>query len=204
MSMSYYDENRKVWVFYCNWCGKEICSPVSGCSGYCSDKCRREAEEANRPKRKPKATSNTSYDDSDHSTSLFGIIWKAVKWVIIITIIWFVYDNYIKGDNSKASEVKNTSSNTSIKKNEAKDNALSKENTIKYSNAKQHVVIDGFQLRLRLGPSTEAETFKWKDGTNRHPKVGEKFEYLGELGEFYQIDFHGHQLWVSKQYTHLE
>ncbi|MBR4392079.1 MAG: hypothetical protein IKT08_08260 [Bacteroidales bacterium] len=67
-----------------------------------------------------------------------------------------------------------------------------------------YVVIDGSELRLRLGPSTSADTFKWPDGTNRHPKVGERFLYLGEEGDFYQIDFHGNQLWVSKKYTHLE
>lgn len=67
-----------------------------------------------------------------------------------------------------------------------------------------YVVIDGSELRLRLGPSTSADTFKWGDGTNRHPKVGERFRYLGEEGEFYQIDFHGNALWVSKKYTHIE
>lgn len=67
-----------------------------------------------------------------------------------------------------------------------------------------YVVIDGSELRLRLGPSTNADTFKWGDGTNRHPKVGEKFKYLDESGDFYQIDFHGHHLWVSKHYTHIE
>ena len=67
-----------------------------------------------------------------------------------------------------------------------------------------YVVIDGSELRLRLEPSTSAETFKWPDGTNRHPKVGERFLYFGEEGDFYQIDFHGHFVWVSKKYTHLE
>lgn len=67
----------------------------------------------------------------------------------------------------------------------------------------QYVVIDGSGLRLRLGPSTNADTFKWLDGTNRHPKVGEKFTYLGESGDFYKIDFNGNELWVSKQYTHI-
>lgn len=67
-----------------------------------------------------------------------------------------------------------------------------------------YVVIDGSELRLRLGPSTSADTFKWGDGSNRHPKVGERFLYLGEEGDFYQIDFHGHALWVSKKFTHLE
>ena len=67
-----------------------------------------------------------------------------------------------------------------------------------------YVVIDGTDLRLRLGPSTSSDTFKWPDGTNRHPNVGEKFRYLGESGDFYKIDYKGHELWVSKQYTHLE
>ena len=66
-----------------------------------------------------------------------------------------------------------------------------------------YVIIDGSGLRLRLGPSTNAETFKWPDGTNRHPKVGDKFLYLGESGDFYKIDFNGKELWVSKQYTHI-
>lgn len=66
------------------------------------------------------------------------------------------------------------------------------------------VVIDGSELRLRLAPSTSSETFKWPDGTNRHPNVGDKFKYLGESGDFYKIDFNGNELWVSKQYTHLE
>lgn len=67
-----------------------------------------------------------------------------------------------------------------------------------------YVVIDGSELRLRLGPSTSADTFKWGDGSNRHPKVGERFLYLGEEGDFYLIDFHGTALWVSKKFTHLE
>ena len=70
--------------------------------------------------------------------------------------------------------------------------------------SEMYVVIDGSDLRLRLGPSTSADTFKWGDGSNRHPKVGERFLYLGEEGDFYQINFHGNTLWVSKKYTHLE
>lgn len=72
------------------------------------------------------------------------------------------------------------------------------------SGVSQFVVIDGSQLRLRLSPSTSADTFKWGDGSNRHPNVGEKFKYLGESEDFYKIDYKGHELWVSKQYTHLE
>ena len=73
-----------------------------------------------------------------------------------------------------------------------------------YYEVDTYVVIDGSDLRLRLEPSTSADTFKWPDGTNRHPKVGERFYYLGEEGDFYQISFYGNALWVSKKYTHLE
>ena len=66
------------------------------------------------------------------------------------------------------------------------------------------VVIDGSELRLRMGPSTSSETYKWPDGTNRHPNVGDKFRYLGESGDFYKIAFDSKEMWVSKQYTHLE
>ena len=83
------------------------------------------------------------------------------------------------------------------------NNVASHQSTIEH-NTGTYVVIDGSELRLRLGPSLSADTFKWPDGTNRHPNVGERFKYLGESGDFYQIDFHGNQLWVSKQYSHLE
>ena len=73
-----------------------------------------------------------------------------------------------------------------------------------YGGSNRYVIIDGSQLRLRLGPSTSADTYKWGDGSNRHPKVGEAFRYLGESGDFYKIDFKGTPLWVSKLYTHIE
>ena len=68
----------------------------------------------------------------------------------------------------------------------------------------KYVVIDATELRLRLAPSTSSETLKWGDGSNRHPEVGEKFRLLDESGDFYKIDFNGNNVWVSKQYTHIE
>ena len=79
--------------------------------------------------------------------------------------------------------------------------------TIRYygqESSSQYVVINGSELRLRLGPSTSADTFKWGDGSNRHPNKGEKYLYLGESGDFYKIDYKGQEVWVSKQYTYLE
>ena len=73
-----------------------------------------------------------------------------------------------------------------------------------YEEEEVYVVIDGSELRLRLEPSTSADTFKWGDGSNRHPKVGERFMYIGETDDFYEINFHGNFVWVSKKFTHLE
>lgn len=82
-----------------------------------------------------------------------------------------------------------------------KDKATTSESVV---NSSQKVVIDGANLRLRYAPSSNAEVFKWADGTNRHPEKGERFPYLGEAGDFYKIDYKGLVLYVSKQYTHLE
>ena len=97
-----------------------------------------------------------------------------------------------------------------MKKNEYIPNAVWHEmytRTIHYygqESSSQYVVINGTELRLRLGPSTSADTFKRGDGSNRHPNKGEKYLYLGESGDFYKIDYKGHEVWVSKQYTYLE
>lgn len=82
----------------------------------------------------------------------------------------------------------------------------SKEEMIEFATKSNNtwVVIDGSELRLRLGPSTSSETLKWGDGSNRHPDVGEKFKCLGESVDFYKIDYKGNEVWVSKQYTHTE
>ena len=74
----------------CKWCGRHYKN--DSCSedvvkGYCSEKCKMESRQSK---------NSISYDEDNHSTGLFGIIWKVVKWVIIITIVWFVYDNYLK------------------------------------------------------------------------------------------------------------
>lgn len=71
-------------------------------------------------------------------------------------------------------------------------------------NGEKYVVINGTELRLRLGPSTSSDTFKWGDGTNRHPNKGERYRFLGESGDFYKIDYKGNEVWVSKLYTYLE
>lgn len=102
----------------CKWCGRKFNESDAVYSGlgsifgndfgggvYCSEKCKAEAEAK-------RANSNkNSYDDDDHSTGLLGVIWKAIKWGIIIMVVWFVYDNYIKNDKTD-SKTANTYSTT--------------------------------------------------------------------------------------------
>ena len=64
------------------------------------------------------------------------------------------------------------------------------------------VVITGTDLRLRLGPSTSAETLQYLDGANVHPHKGDALEYLGESGNFYNVDYNGHSVYVSKDYSY--
>lgn len=68
----------------------------------------------------------------------------------------------------------------------------------------RYVVINGVNLRLRYAPFPDADTFKWSDGTNRHPEKGERYPYLGEEGEFYKINYKGYILYVSKQHAYIE
>jgi len=75
----------------CKWCGRHYNS--NSCSedvvkGYCCEKCKMESRQSK--------SSNLYEVEDEHHPGLFGIIWKVIKWVIIIMIVWFVYDNYIK------------------------------------------------------------------------------------------------------------
>lgn len=111
-----------------------------------------------------------------------------------------LFDGYTSNDNSYSGSFTNYKGGTVKFRLEVK--AEDSQVPIPLSN--RYVVIDGTELRLRLGPSTSADTFKWGDGSNRHPNIGERYRYLGESGDFYKIDYKGHELWVSKQYTYLE
>ena len=72
-----------------------------------------------------------------------------------------------------------------------------------YVDGDKYVVITGKNLRLRYGPSTTADTYKWQDGTNRHPDYGEKLPYIDETDEWYCVLYNGEHLWVSKQFSHI-
>ena len=129
---------------------------------------------------------------SEAGTSEQGDQMYSRSGIDIVKILVNAHELYVKVYNEYLSLTQNSAS-SSPEFHQQSNNDVS-----------QFVVIDGSQLRLRVAPSTSSDTFKWPDGTNRHPNVGDKFRYLGELGDFYKIDFNGNELWVSKQFTHLE
>lgn len=129
---------------------------------------------------------------SEAGTSEQGYQMYSRSGIDIVKITVNAHELYVKVYNEHLSPTQNNASLTP-EFHQQSDSGVS-----------QFVVIDGSQLRLRLGPSTSSSTFTWPDGTNRHPNVGDKFRYLGESGDFYEIDFDGNELWVSKQYSHLE
>lgn len=105
------------------------------------------------------------------------------------------YDDY-EVDENDYEVVKEVATDAETPQNTDIDQTAIKEN--------KFVVIDGSDLRLRLGPSTSSETLKWGDGSNRHPEVGEVFRLLDETEDFYKIDYKGNEVWVSKQFSHIE
>ncbi|MGM9845496.1 MAG: zinc-ribbon domain-containing protein [Muribaculaceae bacterium] len=71
----------------------------------------------------------------------------------------------------------------------------------------QYVMITGEHVRLRTSPSTAGNDniILNGDGVPLYPDKGEKFEYLGEVGDFYQIRTYEYcpepYAYVSKQFA---
>ena len=123
----------------CDWCGKEIRGNdvhdgiLITPHHFCSKKCQAEYH-ANMDK-----ASGNSSDEIDNSPGLLVIIWKVVKWVIIITIVWFVYDNYIKGDSSSSDSrtAENVPQSSNIIETRNSSSYSSQETTVNYDDIKQ-------------------------------------------------------------------
>ncbi|MBP5561838.1 MAG: hypothetical protein J6X70_08600 [Muribaculaceae bacterium] len=60
----------------------------------------------------------------------------------------------------------------------------------------QQVEITKTQVRLRLAPSLNAGTLVDNHGYNIHPYKGQLLPYLGTSGEFYNVSYKGHSVYV--------
>lgn len=206
----------------CKWCGKRFESSQANSGGvqhvsqYCCKRCENAGERARR-----KENEESEQWKKDHPLSALFIKISSIGILAVMGIL-----SVVKQGDDKENKMEEAAQETIVTQSSSDENTVaqlfkqpeneinrrSEVQTVGQNNSlgqfesveNKSVVIDGTQLRLRLGPSTSAETFKWSDGTNRHPNVGDKFRYLDESGDFYKIDYNGCELWVSKQYTHIE
>ena len=65
------------------------------------------------------------------------------------------------------------------------------------------VVINGVNLRLRLGPSTSSGILKNSSGENIHLPVGTQLQYMGESDDFYAVLYKGQTVYVSKRFSSI-
>ena len=65
------------------------------------------------------------------------------------------------------------------------------------------VIVDGTNVRLRVGPSTQASIYLNDRGKPMYPSKGERMEYLGTEGNFYKVRYAKTELYISRDYTHL-
>ena len=63
------------------------------------------------------------------------------------------------------------------------------------------VIVTGTGVRLRLGPSLQAEILSDFYGKSIHPKKGEYLEYIGEVDGWYHVRYNGDDVWISKDFS---
>ncbi len=66
------------------------------------------------------------------------------------------------------------------------------------------VVVNGDGVRLRFGPSLQANYLKNEGGGTKSVKKGTRLPCVGETGDWYQVEYMGKRYYMSKKYTYLE
>lgn len=68
--------------------------------------------------------------------------------------------------------------------------------------ADSYVTVTGVNVRLRTSPEiNDFNIIKDNRGKNLHPNKGERLRVVGEEDEFYLVDYHGHNVYISKQFA---
>ncbi|MCF0181739.1 MAG: hypothetical protein HUK11_05740 [Muribaculaceae bacterium] len=65
------------------------------------------------------------------------------------------------------------------------------------------VIVDGTNVRFRMGPSTDHAILKNAKGQPIYPKKGTALTYLATEENFYKVKYNGQELYISRDYTHL-
>ncbi len=63
------------------------------------------------------------------------------------------------------------------------------------------VQVTGVGVRLRLGPGLNYDYLKWKDGSTRAPKKGERLVCIGETSDWYKVKYANGVYYIFKQYA---
>ncbi|MCR4853901.1 MAG: hypothetical protein K5893_09965 [Prevotella sp.] len=71
------------------------------------------------------------------------------------------------------------------------------------NSGKYYVVINGVNVRLRTGPSTNYPYFTWNDGSPCYLPKGSYLNYLGQAGDFYKCSYQGHTVYISKKFSYI-
>lgn len=66
-----------------------------------------------------------------------------------------------------------------------------------------NVIVDGTNVRFRLGPSTNNAILHDGQGKVVYAKKGEAIPYLGTYGNFYMVKYMGEEVYISRDFTHL-
>lgn len=68
---------------------------------------------------------------------------------------------------------------------------------------KYYVVVNGVNVRLRTGPSTNYPYFTWNDGSPCYLPKGSYLDYIGQAGDFYKCNYQGHTVYISKKFSYV-
>lgn len=66
-----------------------------------------------------------------------------------------------------------------------------------------NVIVDGTNVRFRLGPSTNHAILHDGQGKVVYAKKGEAIPYLKTQGNFYLVKYMGEEVFISRDFTHL-
>lgn len=69
---------------------------------------------------------------------------------------------------------------------------------------KKYVVVNGVNVRLRLGPSLDTEWLRDANGNSVHAPKGAKLVYKGEVGDFYNVIYKNNNVYISKKFSYID
>lgn len=67
-----------------------------------------------------------------------------------------------------------------------------------------YVVINGTNVRLRLGPGTNYSYLTNSKGAPVYLPKGTRLEHLGEAGDFYKASYKGKAVYISKKFSYIK